>query len=183
MLTVTPLPFQPDFHDPPSAAVTEIFAQAEQAGAKFTDVDSEDRVPALISTTSAVAWSILRAAQAIPPRGRRLIEWGSGMGAVTLAAAEMGWQAKGLELEPTLVAASEKLAATLGRPGSFVQGSYLPGADCAIDPCDADVVFAFAWPVEVSVVKERFAMGAQPGTVLILYRGGITVEAYSATAT
>ncbi|MFO0973368.1 MAG: hypothetical protein U1A27_08035 [Phycisphaerae bacterium] len=60
--------------------------------------------------------------------GRRFLEWGSGLGTVTLAAAQIGYDACGIERDERLVAAARDLAQRLAIPARFAHGNCLPPA-------------------------------------------------------
>lgn len=173
------LPFRPEFGFPPPEVVA-LFDRARAGAEGFLDRRSAERVPLLVQSDPGPAWSILRAAAALTGTGRRFCEWGAGTGAVTCLAAQLGWEATGLDREPGLVAAAQALAAEAGVAARFGPGDYARArpAPGMVDPFAADLVYAYAWPAELRWLPGRFAEGAAPGTVLILYEGGITVRAY-----
>ena len=61
-------------------------------------------------------------------RGRvtSVLEWGSGLGVVTIMASNLGFEAYGIESEPRLVDWSRKLAEEYGPAAQFVTGSFIP---------------------------------------------------------
>jgi hypothetical protein len=100
------------------------------------------------------------------------LEWGSGLGVVTIMASRMGFEAYGIEAEPILVEYSEELARTYGPNARFAQGSFIPDgfewnpadgdnvirtvidAASAYDELDMelldfDLVYAYPWPDEL----------------------------------
>jgi hypothetical protein len=126
--------------------------------------------------------------------GRRLLEWGSGSGAVTCAAVLAGFDAVGIEIEPTLVAIAEDLAFVHGIDAQFARGNFVPHgvqprldwadgvswlstggpdgyAELELDPDDFDVVFAYPWPGEEQVIFDMFADCAAVGTLLLTFHG------------
>ncbi len=176
------LPFEPDYGSPPDE-VNGLFERGLKGAERFMALGSVERVPLLVATEAGPAWSILREAEDLPCRGRRFCEWGSGTGAVTCLAAQLGWDASGFDCEPGLVDAARMLASEEGIDARFSLGDYaaeVEGTVAAdmVDPFAADLVFAYAWPAEVRWLTERFEASAAQGTVLVLYHGGVTVRAY-----
>jgi hypothetical protein len=126
--------------------------------------------------------------------GNRFGEWGSGLGLVTCLASRRGWAACGIERDAALVAATRRLAADHGCPVRFLEGSYAPegfrdgavGAEAAHRRIgdtalfDFDLIYAYAWPAEAEAIRALFATHAAPGTILLLYRGGLQIEALRA---
>lgn len=58
--------------------------------------------------------------------GNVFCEWGSGFGVCTCLAASLGYDAYGIEIEGSLVEASEDLATHLGVEVSILETSYIP---------------------------------------------------------
>jgi hypothetical protein len=126
--------------------------------------------------------------------GTRLVEWGSGIGAVTCLAVLAGYDAVGIEIEPALVAIAEDLARAHGIDAEFALGSFVPHgaqprldwtggvswlsiegpdgyAELQLEPDDFDVVFAYPWPGEEQVIFNLFGDCAAVGTLLLTYHG------------
>ena len=126
--------------------------------------------------------------------GRALLEWGSGVGAVALLGARLGFDAYGIEVEPTLVDDAEELAQIHGIDATFACGSFLPDDaglaaqdldefawldtstpaaydDLELDIDDFDLVFAYPWPGEQEVVFELFDSYAARGACLLTNHG------------
>jgi hypothetical protein len=104
-------------------------------------------------------------------RVMNILEWGSGLGVVTIMASNLGFEAYGIESEPRLVEWSRKLAEEYGPAAQFVTGSFIPSeyewdpeysdesfrSDVEAEPGyteldmelrDFDLVYAFPWPDE-----------------------------------
>jgi hypothetical protein len=58
--------------------------------------------------------------------GLRFLEWGSATGIITIMADMLGFEAYGIELDPTLVTVARDLARRHDSGATFVAGSFLP---------------------------------------------------------
>lgn len=105
-------------------------------------IDCFDFVP----SNPCVVYAVLSAL----PRGR-FCEWGSGVGVVTGLAQTLGFDARGIEIDPQLAAASRKLLADFGLTPAITTGDYFQ-----LD-CPADIYFTYCWPGQMPRVEERFA--------------------------
>lgn len=149
-----------------------------------------DRIPEFESSNLLVAYSvldeILRRGLNVGPR---FCEWGSGMGGVSCMAALVGFEARGLEIEPDLVAEARAFAGAYEIPVTFECGSFKPeGAyrdeideatrftELGWDPADFDVIYAYPWPAERRVINMLFERYAPTGALLVAYHGGVTVD-------
>ena len=124
--------------------------------------------------------------------GRRFLEWGSGIGVVACLAAELGFDAIGIEIEPALVEIAESLAADHEVDVEFACGSYVPNgaepfvdiagevtwlrtdrpdsyADLDLEPEDFDLIYAYPWPGEEQVIFDLFENCAAVGSLLLTY--------------
>ena len=128
--------------------------------------------------------------------GTSFCEWGSGFGVVASLAAMLGFGVCGIEVESGLVDASRRLADDFGLSVEFVSGSFVPpgaeviveeayaanagpfwlytDADSAYDqlglgPDEFDVVFAYPWPAETSLIASLFEEYAAEGALLLMY--------------
>jgi hypothetical protein len=116
------------------------------------------------------------------------LEWGSAVGAVTILADLMGFEAYGIEIEPDWVEAARRLAAEFDSDAEFLEGSFLPrdfdefedsetlvlGLPDAYDDHvvaidDADVIYAYPWPDDRDVHLEVFHRYAHPGAVYVSF--------------
>lgn len=124
------------------------------------------------------------------PAGK-FLEWGSGMGVVTIMADLLGFEAYGIELDADLVRVARELAARHGSDARFVQGSFLPadyrwrslsgdertgtiGAGESAYPelgClleDFDLVFAYPWDGEEALMRDLMERhGNRRGSFLV----------------
>jgi hypothetical protein len=159
------------------------------------DEESRAAIPAFVASDFELAYRALAAIKANRlATGRRFVEWGSGIGAVTCLAALAGFDSAGIEIEPQLVRIAVKLAAKHEAAVQFGCGSFVPqghesrldwlgdvawlaagGPDgyeaLELDPDDFDVVFAYPWPGEEQVIFDLFAELASVGALLLTYHG------------
>ena len=78
-----------------------------------------------------VLYGELRRVRAARPR---FLEWGSGLGVITLMADALGLPAAGIEYDARLVSAARRLAAETGAAATFTHGSFiLPDVDLPVD--------------------------------------------------
>lgn len=126
--------------------------------------------------------------------GRRFLEWGCGVGAATCLAAELGFDAVGIEIEDDLVEASRQLAANHIIDAEFVAGSFVPADEedlfdmlgefnwvrtdapnaydeLDLEPDDFDVVYVYPWPGEEAMSEELFAHCGATGALLLSFHG------------
>lgn len=136
-----------------------------------------------------IAWRVI--AQAVDralARGRRFCEWGSGFGVATCAAAQLGLDAVGIELDAALADEARRLAADHAVPARFVTGSYRPAGtateridraaldrELGFSPVDFDFIYVYPWPAEERLVDYLFRHFAPAGALLAVYRGGSQV--------
>ncbi len=124
-------------------------------------------------------------------RGPVFCEWGSGLGGVCGVAALNGFTPFGIEIRRNFVESARALAENLDLAMVFAEGSFLlPGDEDLTDtmaihteltfdrsawdaldlaPAECDVVFAYPWPGEESVVDSAFARHASPGALLLTF--------------
>lgn len=174
--------------------ILELLADAQRRIDQLEDT-TRAAIPAFVPSDFQLVYRALGAIQSASlATGRRLIEWGSGIGAVTCLAALAGFDAVGIEIEPTLVAIAVDLAHAHRVDTQFAIGSFVPYgeeptldwtggvtwlstdgpdgyAELELDPDDFDVVFAYPWPGEEQVIFDLFAHTAAVGALLLTYHG------------
>lgn len=177
---------------PPTVA--HLLADAHERIAALED-ESRASIPAFVPSDFELVYRGLMAIKAGNlATGRRLVEWGSGIGVVTCLAVCVGFDAVGIEIEPKLVRSAEELARAHHISTQFVCGSFVPegaepqvdfardvnwlstgGADgydeLELEPDDFDVVFAYPWPGEEQVIFDLFMGSAAVGALLLTYHG------------
>jgi hypothetical protein len=180
--------------DPLPAHVTKLLVDARQ---RIHTLEEESRasIPAFVPSDFEMVYRALVAIQSdhLAP-GRRLLEWGSGLGVVTCMAVWVGFDAVGIEIESRLVNLAEELAKNHQVTAQFTCGSFVPyGAqlranyagdilwlssegpdgyrDLDLEPDDFDVIFAYPWPGEEQVIFDLFSDFAAVGALLLTYHG------------
>ena len=131
--------------------------------------------------------------------GERFLEWGSGFAVATSLAAQLGFEATGIELEDGLVKIAEKLAEKHQTGAEFIATTYIPegyisydhvggsdivpddsfgyqtelprydGMDIGLD--EIDVFFVYPWPGEQEMMLKLFQSVASEDAILIAYYG------------
>lgn len=138
--------------------------------------------------------------------GERFIEWGSGFGVATNLAAQLGFEATGIELEDDLVAIAESLAEKYQTGAEFIATTYIPegyisydhvgGSDIVPDDSfgyqteparydrmdigldEIDVFFVYPWPGEQEMMLKLFQSVASEDAILIAYYGDQEIYIY-----
>jgi hypothetical protein len=133
--------------------------------------------------------------------GRRWLEWGSGAGTLTVAAALLGFDASGIELDAALVDTARALAARHGAAARFAAGSFLPAGyeyrapdgdrrtgTLGSGPSgylalgraleDFDVVFGYPWDGEAPLMRDLMRRYGRPDAVLLLNDPAAGVQVY-----
>ena len=141
--------------------------------------------------------------------GERFIEWGSGFGVATSLAAQLGFEATGIELEDGLIEIAESLAEKHQTGAEFIAITYIPegyisydhvggsdivpddsfgyqtepprydGMDIGLD--EIDVFFVYPWPGEQEMMLKLFQSVASEDAILIAYYGDQEICIYRRT--
>ena len=70
--------------------------------------------------------AVLAALMPLRKPGQRFLEWGSAAGIITIMADLLGFDACGIELDPTLADVGRELAERFGSHARFATGSFIP---------------------------------------------------------
>ena len=128
-----------------------------------------------------------------------VLEWGSGLGIVTIMASRMGFEAYGIEAELDLVGHSESLAQTYGPDARFALGSFIPSdfkwnppdgddvyrtmIDCPsayeeldMEIRDFDLIYAYPWPNERTLYHDIMREFGRQDALLLSYDAREGVE-------
>ncbi|MGV3482962.1 MAG: hypothetical protein ACO1RT_00945 [Planctomycetaceae bacterium] len=148
--------------------------------------------PSFEGYVSADYSAVYRSLQKLQNRCSTFLEWGSGLGVVTIMASQMGFDAYGIEIEPDLVDHANTLAQRYGSRAKFACGSFVPeqyeeqsldGEEfqrtvCDAVPaydeldmqlCDFDLVYAYPWPEEHLVFRSIMRRCGARRAVLVCY--------------
>jgi hypothetical protein len=143
----------------------------------------------VIPADHALAIEVLREQRA---HANTFLELGSATGVIAILADLLGFEAYGVEIEPTLVEVAERLAEEVGSGATFVEGSFVPteyrdevdlleseyltpteGADAygemGLEIADFDLVYAYPWPGEEDWLIEMVRRFGGPRTSLMIY--------------
>jgi hypothetical protein len=135
---------------------------------------------------------VYRALARLQGRLTTVLEWGSGLGVVTIMASNLGFEAYGIESEPHLVDLSRTLAHKYGPGARFVTGSFIPReyqwnpktadeafrSDVDAEPAyedldmelrDFELVYAFPWPDEQLLCRDILRQCARKNTLFLTY--------------
>lgn len=136
-------------------------------------------------------------------RATTFLEWGSGLGVVTIMAARLGFDACGIEIQPELVDLADELAAKYRAEPQFACGSFVPETfesnladgdefyrtdasgyaaygELDRELSDFDLVYAYPWPDEHQLFGSIMRQCGAPGALLIRYdnREGLSTRRY-----
>ena len=199
-MTYTQLPYDVEDSEIPSR-VKDFIKEADARCDQFYDDQLNKRFPRYVPSEPAQVFSALRYVtdQGLP-LGNNFVEWGSGFGVGTGLAALLGYEATGIEIEPTLVDKAQALLADQGINAACLDISYIPegfitydalsGHDIMrddsfghtldhqpryegmdIDVEEIDLFFVYPWPGEQEMMLKLFDAVAGEGAILVAYYG------------
>ncbi len=125
-------------------------------------------------------------------RAVTFLEWGSGLGVVTIMASNLGFEAYGIEVETRLVDLARGLAGKYGPKAQFANASFIPhdyrwrprydgenlhmicdgksGYDeLDMELRDFDVVYAYPWPDEHDLYRDIMRQCGRRNSLLLTY--------------
>jgi hypothetical protein len=144
---------------------------------------------------------VLRALLPLRAPRARFLEWGSAHGVITVLADLLGFEACGIELDPTLVRVARDLATRHASRARFAVGSFLPAgyewrprsgdgrlgtigegtpgyAELGRPLEDFDIVFAFPWTGEEPLMRDLMRQHGGRRARLLLYGPSDRVRVY-----
>jgi len=155
------------------------------------------------SYVSADYHSVFHALVTLKVEGIRFIEWGSGLGVVTIMADRLGYEAVGIEAKDLLVDFAEDLATEFNSDAEFGRGSFIPDefewnpasgdesirtiidvpdgyGELGIELRDFDLIYSYPWPTEHALYHNVMKQHANPHSALLTYdaREGLGLVAF-----
>ena len=118
--------------------------------------------------------------QGAAAKGDAFLEWGSGLGMVTILAALLGFDAAGVDIDEKLVQVARELAARYDVKARFEHGTYdeaVPGLKVFTAKKRA-AVYGYPWPGEEPFFLRLFAQTAAAGAHLLLGLGPEDIRVY-----
>ncbi len=156
--------------------------------------------PGFHAYVSADYEEVVKALADLRSQAFTFVEWGSGLGVVTIMASRMGYDAYGIEAETALVDHAEVLAEKWGPDAQFTCGSFIPDNfewdpgrgeeavrtiidvpaaydDMDMEIRDFDLIYSYPWPTEHELYHNVMRDFAHGGSMLLTYdaREGIGV--------
>jgi len=121
-----------------------------------------------------------------------VLEWGSGLGVVTIMASRLGFDAYGIEVEPVLVEHSLEFAEEYGPEAKFATGSFIPDEyewdneitsdstrtdhdtraayeELDMELRDFDLIYAYPWPDEHPFFMNILRTCGRDGSLFLSY--------------
>lgn len=120
------------------------------------------------------------------------LEWGSGLGVVSIMASRMGFEAYGIEAEAELVEYARLLSRAYQADAKFAAGNFMPEdfewnpargheisrtvldtgsgyAELDMELRDFDLIYAYPWPEEHDLYRNIIQDCGRPGSLLLSY--------------
>lgn len=177
-----------------------LLALMEEGSEIFDRFDREVRRRHFHPFVAADYDRVLAALVKVREPGLRFLEWGSATGVVTIMADLLGFEAYGIELDPSLVEIARDLARRHGSGARFAAGSFLPsgyqwrprdgdgrtgtiGEGPSAYPVlghpleEFDVVYAYPWMGEEALMHDLMRRWGSPRARLLLH-GDTDVHVY-----
>lgn len=172
-------------------------------GNLWTEVDAVwDRhqdSPPFEGYVSADYLSVFQALTQLRGKVKTVMEWGSGLGVVTIMASRMGFEAYGIEAESKLVDYAESFAKKYAPKSRFAVGSFIPDQyswnpaageevnqtvinlpaaydQFDIELRDVDLVYAYPWPEEHHLYHSILSEFGRQDMMLLTYDGREGIE-------
>lgn len=175
---------------PPEAA--RIARLIEEGWAIFDRFDADVRQKRFHPFVPADYDRVLATLLALRAPGLRFVEWGSATGVITIMASLLGFEAYGIELDPTLGRIARELAAKFDSSAVFVDASFVPtgyrwrpatgdgrfgtiGDGPSAYPIighaleDFDLVYAYPWGGEEAMMLDLMRSYGRRGGRLLLH--------------
>jgi hypothetical protein len=199
MNSIKQIDYEAEFPEVPEPFAS-LIQDADDRWEKFWSQKLNKRYPRYVASEPAQVYAALKHVRDEGlALGERFIEWGSGFGVATSLAAQLGFEATGIELEDGLVEIAESLAEKHQTGAEFIANTYIPegyisydhvggsdivpddsfgyqtepprydGMDIGLD--EIDVFFVYPWPGEQEMMLKLFQSVASEDAILIAYYG------------
>lgn len=136
--------------------------------------------------------AVFRSLVELRGRATTFLEWGSGLGVVTIMASRLGFDAYGIEHEPELVEHANAFRERFGPAAHFVRGSFFPDAfhwtpekgeaevrttihgtaayeEMGKQLSEFDLVYAYPWPEEHQLLRNVMQECGRDDTLFLTY--------------
>ncbi len=193
MLQPIRIPSSIDQTPVPELVLKQIESARQRIGA-FQDRWDRPQIEQFVAADYELVWQTLRwITDSVPRIGNRFLEWGCGFAVVSALAADLGYDAIGIEAESDLLAQGRKTIASWGATIELVHGNFLPpGAtglaedpglpslghpvpeaysQIGLDLDDFAIVYSYPWPGEDDFHECVFDRYAEPGALLLQFCG------------
>lgn len=154
--------------------------------------EREQHQPAFEAFVAADYEAVYHQLQALQGRVETFLEWGSGLGLITIMASRLGFDACGIEIQPALVDQARQLASRYAPEARFSVGSFIPDAyrwnpefgddgsrtdfDAAdgygeldMELRDFDLIYVYPWPDEQAIFADVVRRHAAPAALFLSY--------------
>lgn len=177
--------------DLPPTEILRTIETAEKLSKKIISSEGDQRIPGLENSNFYVAYHALNHIRTSGLVGElSFCEWGSGLGVVSCIAAQLGFDATGIEIEGRLCNFARRLATTVNVNAEFIQGSYRNEEFLSEtrDEVDANlpfplgsrashIIYAYPWPAEETYIETLFGRSTLPSSLLLSFHGGARLRA------
>ncbi len=193
-MDLQPVDLGPPSDRPLPEDVQRLLTEADLRIRAFLSSAPANSVPAFHPSDHAAAYRAICRLDELGYSVEPLCEWGCGFGVVTALAAQLGLDAYGVEIEPTLVNEAQRLLDDFDIGAEIIEGSFIPrsyteleswvdpdfetireGSDAydelGLEIRDFDLIYAYPWPGEEELYFEIFERYAAPGATLMMYHG------------
>jgi len=195
MIEPAPLQPVPPAAEPTIADAAQLARLIEEGWAIFERFDANVRQKQFHPFVAADYDRVLVTLLALRAPGLRFVEWGSATGVITIMASLLGFEAYGIELDPSLGRIARDLAAKFNSRAVFVDASFVPtgyrwrpatgdgrlgtiGDGPSAYPIighaldDFDLVYAYPWGGEEAMMIDLMRSYGRRGARLLLHGDG-----------
>ncbi len=172
---------------------TNIPASIVELWHKADDVwETYQAKPAFESYASADYGEVFHALKSLVGKADTFLEFGSGLGIVTMMADHLGFKSHGIEAKASLVSMAEEYAREYAPQATFAAGSFIPDefswdpssgdesvrtfvdvpsayAELDMELEDFDLIYAYPWPTEHSLYQNILTQYARKGAIYLTY--------------